>query len=109
MEARTVRSRVSPRLADVRVNGIDRPLRLHLHTENDRYISEEIATLGQWESLETEVVRRLLGPGSLLLDCGANIGWYSVIGGGDRRGRCRFRTRAEQPRAPPPEHSGERT
>ena len=72
---------MSPRLAEVRVNGIDRPLRLHLHSENDRYISEEIATLGQWESLETEVVRRLLGPGSLLLDCGANIGWYTVIGG----------------------------
>ena len=71
---------MNPRLADVRVDGIDRPLRLHLHTEHDRYISEEIATLGRWESLETEVVRRLLGPGSLLLDCGANIGWYSVIG-----------------------------
>jgi FkbM family methyltransferase len=67
------------RIKHVDIPGVDRTLRFHLHTSRDRYISEGIAELGIWEALETEVVRRLVRPGEVFVDCGANLGWYSVL------------------------------
>jgi FkbM family methyltransferase len=52
---------------------------MRLQRRSDQYISAEIAQGQIWEPLETEVVRRLLQPGALFLDVGANIGWYSVV------------------------------
>lgn len=76
-------SRSSPS-GDQRVATVDplnsgRPLVFELHTLEDRYISDEIAELGQWEPFETTLVSRLVSSDSLLVDCGANIGWYTVI------------------------------
>jgi len=34
---------------------------------------------GAWEPATTAVVRKIVGPGQVALDVGANIGWYTVI------------------------------
>lgn len=34
---------------------------------------------GGWELLETELVKHLLRPGDLMIDGGANLGWYATI------------------------------
>lgn len=66
-----------------RIRGVARPLTFSLHPENDRHISSAIARDGTWEPFETEVVRRLLTAPDrdrpLFVDCGANLGWYSVV------------------------------
>lgn len=68
------------RVVEVAVPGsVGRRLRVHLHESHDQYISEEIAANGMWEPLETNIILRLLQPGELLVDCGANIGWYSLM------------------------------
>jgi FkbM family methyltransferase len=67
------------RVADVRVPGIDAALTFAVHATNDKHVSEHIATRGVWEPLETEVIGRFLGPDALFVDCGANLGWFSVI------------------------------
>jgi FkbM family methyltransferase len=52
----------------------------HVHDEGvDRHVSESLLETGTWEPFETEVIRRLLAPGALFVDCGANLGWYSVL------------------------------
>ena len=70
---------MEPRIARVKVDGVDHELEFEVHATADRYISDEIVKLGTWEPLETEVLRRLLVRDSLFLDAGANLGWYSVI------------------------------
>ena len=59
-----------------------------MHEHNDRHVSERIAGEGIWEPFETELIRRMLtGPvlgdpsdgGHLFVDCGANLGWYSMV------------------------------
>lgn len=67
------------RTADARVPGLDRALSLVVHEHDDRHVSERIVNEGVWEPFETELVRRLLTPDCLFVDCGANIGWYSVV------------------------------
>lgn len=77
------------RIASARVPGTERALTFAVHERNDRHVSERIAAEGIWEPFETEIVRRLLlhpVPGSpdsrhLFVDCGANLGWYSVVAG----------------------------
>jgi FkbM family methyltransferase len=50
-----------------------------VHASDDKHVSEHIATRGEWEPLETEVIGRFLHPDALFVDCGANLGWFSVI------------------------------
>jgi FkbM family methyltransferase len=57
------------------------PFSFEVHGANDQYISPGIAAEGSWEPLETEVIRRCLDKDTDLYDVGANIGWYSVVGG----------------------------
>jgi len=52
----------------------------HVHTTNDKYISQELEKDGVWEAFETEVFTRLCREGEFILDIGANIGWYTAIG-----------------------------
>jgi len=54
-------------------------LRIGVHEKFDRFISAQIAETGAWEPFETEIVDRLLGPGDVFVDIGANIGWYTII------------------------------
>jgi FkbM family methyltransferase len=67
------------RLVDVRLDRLDRSLTIEVHSEHDAYISEELIAYGHWEPFETELVLRLLPAGGVLVDCGANIGWYSLV------------------------------
>ena len=50
------------------VPGIEAPIRLALHPTNDRYISDGIDETGSWEPFETELVRRAIRPGDLVID-----------------------------------------
>ena len=59
---------------------------MEVHDAGDAFISPTLTQSGCWEPFETEIVRRLLcaaPPGSspLFVDCGANLGWYSVVAG----------------------------
>lgn len=59
------------------------PLSFAVHESGDLHVSERLATSGEWEPFETEIIRRLLTAGprspSTLIDAGANIGWHSVV------------------------------
>lgn len=46
---------------------------------NKELVSDIIRERGDWETLETEICRRLLPHYDLFLDLGANIGWYSTV------------------------------
>ena len=76
------------RTATARVPGIDRVLHFEVHEHDDRHVSERIATEGTWEPFETELILRFLreppagvpeAERHLFVDCGANLGWYSVV------------------------------
>ncbi|GMW03204.1 MAG: hypothetical protein AMXMBFR84_43390 [Candidatus Hydrogenedentota bacterium] len=41
--------------------------------------SQRIALRGEYEPFTTELVRRLLGPGDVAVDLGANIGYYTML------------------------------
>jgi FkbM family methyltransferase len=68
------------RNATVAVPGIATPLEFALHDADDKHISDGILTRGEWEPFETAVFTRLVRPVDLVVDAGANLGWYSVVG-----------------------------
>lgn len=53
--------------------------RFSTHVERDDYISKSIRDDGAWEHFETRVFVDQLSLGDVVIDIGANIGWYSVI------------------------------
>ncbi|GGP22636.1 hypothetical protein GCM10010970_26380 [Silvimonas iriomotensis] len=53
-----------------------------IHIGVDQFISGDIARDGIWEPFETQVFSRLCKPKDIVLDLGANIGWYSVLAAG---------------------------
>lgn len=55
------------------------PFDFAIHTGNDECISRDIDEQGTWEPFETTVFSRVLRPDDVVLDLGANIGWFSVI------------------------------
>jgi FkbM family methyltransferase len=67
------------RIAEVRVPGVAKSLTFAVHATDDKHVSEHIVTRGVWEPLETEVIGRFLGADALFVDCGANLGWFSII------------------------------
>lgn len=55
-----------------------------VHDTGDEHVSRHLAEHGTWEPFETTVVAHLLRAAHsheapLLVDCGANIGWYSLL------------------------------
>lgn len=62
------------------IPGLSRPLRLQVHSGPD-IVSEHILKYNIWEPYETMLVLQHLQPGSVFLDIGANIGYYTVLAG----------------------------
>jgi FkbM family methyltransferase len=50
-----------------------------VHRRTDLYISGDLLRDKIWEPFETTVLGRLCAPGDVVVDLGANIGWYSVV------------------------------
>jgi FkbM family methyltransferase len=61
------------------VPGLPAPLELHVHGEQDQYVSRQIREQGIWEPYETSLVLSLLEEGSVFVDVGANIGYFTVL------------------------------
>jgi FkbM family methyltransferase len=61
------------------IPGLQQPLRLQVHGEQDRHVSRRIREQGIWEPYETSLLLQLLGPGGVMVDVGANIGYFTVI------------------------------
>lgn len=55
------------------------PFPLVVHRRPDHFISRELVDFGIWEPFETEILLSQLREGSVFLDLGANIGYYSVL------------------------------
>lgn len=45
----------------------------------DNYLEDKIVTTGSWEPETTQVFRELINPGMVVLDIGANIGYFSLL------------------------------
>ena len=54
-------------------------MQLCVHGEQDQYVSRRIRETGIWEPYETSLVQRLLRPGDVFVDVGANIGYFSIL------------------------------
>ena len=64
---------------DLRIPGLEHSLAVFVHGQQDKYVSQQIREQGIWEPYETSLVLKLLGPGSVFVDVGANLGYFSLI------------------------------
>jgi FkbM family methyltransferase len=71
----------SIKLAPVRLQipGLQAPLQLYIHGEQDQYVSRRIREGGIWEPYETSLVLSMLKSGDVFVDVGANIGYFSIL------------------------------
>ena len=63
----------------LRVAGLATPLSLYLHGPADRVVSRTLRETGMWEPFESHLVLQLLAPGSVFVDAGANIGYFTLL------------------------------
>jgi len=45
----------------------------------DTAIAPSLIRAGFWEKFETQLIKEMIKPGMVIVDCGANIGYYSLI------------------------------
>jgi len=63
----------------LKIADLARPLHLHVHGEQDQFVSRRLREEGVWEPYETSLLLALLRPGDVFVDVGANIGYFSVL------------------------------
>lgn len=69
--------RLSPKMPrEIVVETID-GRQLYVDTRNDSY--KYVYFLGEYEAVISNILRRLVNPGDVCLDIGANIGWYTTL------------------------------
>ena len=66
-------------LAALRVPGLQHPLHLFVHGPQDKHVSQKIRDEGIWEPYETSLIQSRLQVGSVFVDVGANIGYFSIL------------------------------
>jgi FkbM family methyltransferase len=66
------------RVARVSVSGFA-PFPLQVHPAGE-LVSDHLVTHGVWEPFESSLLPQLLRPGGCMLDVGANLGYFSVLG-----------------------------
>ncbi len=64
---------------DLHIPEFATPLQLHVHGERDRHVSRRLREQGIWEPYETALLLQILEPGSVFVDVGANIGYFSLL------------------------------
>jgi len=73
---------VSRRLALGNHTEVRMPDGLRMSIEKAQLIDSYIYFFSVWEPIITEIFRRLLCPGDVVLDVGANIGYYTLLAAG---------------------------
>jgi FkbM family methyltransferase len=63
------------------IPGLDLPLRLHVHGSADQVVSASLRDNRIWEPFETSLFVDLIQPGDVVVDVGANIGYFSILAG----------------------------
>ena len=64
---------------DLHIPGLEHSLAIFVHGQKDKFVSRQIREQGIWEPYEMSLVLRLLHPGSVFVDVGANLGHFSVV------------------------------
>jgi FkbM family methyltransferase len=71
------------RVVPCRIGDLTPEMSFSIHESGDQHVSESLARDGVWEPFESELILRILRVSAsgtpLMLDCGANLGWYSVL------------------------------
>tara|TARA_R110002110_G_C13470513_1_gene720792 strand:- start:27026 stop:28342 length:1317 start_codon:yes stop_codon:yes gene_type:complete len=69
----------SVRTCSLAFDGALSGLQMRVHDTTDVHLSETIASTGLWEPMETALLLKLLRPGQVFLDVGANIGYFTLL------------------------------
>jgi FkbM family methyltransferase len=75
----TVDHRMLTSLVNLNIDELPIALTMHVHGEQDRFVSQRLREEGIWEPYETALVLKSLAPGAVFVDVGANIGYFSLL------------------------------
>lgn len=64
---------------EIKLPGLDAPLSISLHGDDDKIVSQALKTDHCWEYYESLLTLRHLSAGDVFVDVGANIGYYTLV------------------------------